>query len=53
LESFPQRGTRRHDLRPGIRTLGFERRVTIAFQVLENEVVIARIFYGGQDYERD
>ena len=52
LETFPERGTRRDDLRPGVRTMGFERRATIVFQVLESEVVIIRIFYGGRDYER-
>ena len=52
LETFPERGTRRDDIRPGLRIIGFERRVTIVFQVLEREVVIVRIFYGGRDYER-
>src|SRR5262249_45577471 len=48
----PERGTRRDDIHAGIRTMGFERRATIVFRVMENEVVIVRIFYGGQDYER-
>jgi toxin ParE1/3/4 len=52
LETFPERGTRRDDIRPGLRTMGFERRATIVFQVKRAEVVIVRIFYGGQDYER-
>jgi toxin ParE1/3/4 len=52
LATFPERGTRRDDIRPGLRTIGFERRATIAFQVLENEVVILRVFYGGQGWER-
>jgi toxin ParE1/3/4 len=39
------------NIRKGIRTLGFERRATIAFQVNDIEVVIVRIFYGGRDYE--
>lgn len=52
LEVFPERGTRRDDIRPGIRTMGFERRATIVFQVKRMEVTIVRIFYGGQDYER-
>ena len=52
LETFPERGARRDDIRPGLRTIGFERRATIVFQVIEAEVVIVRIFYGGQDYER-
>jgi len=53
LETFPERGTRRDDLRPGLRTMGFERRATIVFQVMEREVIIVRIFYGGRDYERE
>ena len=52
LETFPERGTRRDDLRLGLRTMGFERRATIVFQVMEREVIIVRIFYGGRDYER-
>lgn len=52
LETFPRRGRRRDDIRPGLRTMGFERRVTIVYQVSAAAVVIVRIFYGGQDYER-
>ena len=52
LETFPARGTRRDDIRPGLRTLGFERRATIAFKVVGREVIIIRIFYGGRDFER-
>src|SRR3989304_3826827 len=51
LETFPKRGTRRDDIRPGLRTIGFEQRATIVFQVLEAAVIIVRIFYGGQDHE--
>jgi toxin ParE1/3/4 len=52
LETFPERGTRRDHVRPGLRTMGFERRATIVFQVLENQVHIVRILYGGRDFER-
>ncbi len=52
LGIFPGRGTRRDDMRPGIRMMGFERRATIVFQVKKDEVVIVRVLYGGQDYER-
>jgi toxin ParE1/3/4 len=52
LQTFPERGTKRDDIRVGLRTMGFERRATIVFQVRRSEVVIVRIFYGGQDYER-
>ena len=52
LEHSPKRGTARDDIRPGLRIIGFERRATIVFRVYKSEVVIVRIFYGGQDYER-
>jgi plasmid stabilization system protein ParE len=51
LQYFPKRGRAWDDVRPGLRTVGFEGRVTIAFVVLEDEVVIVRIFYGGRDFE--
>jgi hypothetical protein len=35
----------------GLRTVGFERRVTIAFVVTADTVLIEGIFYGGQDFE--
>lgn len=46
---FPDRGTRRDDVWPGFRTVGFERRVTIAFTVAPDAVRILRILYGGRD----
>lgn len=52
LRTFPERGTKRDDIRLGLRTMGFECRATIVFQVRRSEVVVVRIFYGGQDYER-
>ena len=45
-----ERGTRRDDVRPGLRIIGFERRVTVAFAVGDAQVVILRLFYGGQDW---
>ena len=52
LQISPERGTPRDDLRPGLRIMGFERGIAIVFQVRRTEVVIVRILYGGQDYER-
>jgi toxin ParE1/3/4 len=49
LASFPARGTRRDDIRPGLRVTGFEGRVTIAFHVGAERVVIVRILYAGRD----
>lgn len=49
LAVFPERGTRRNDVRPGLRVLGFERRVAIAFHVGAGRVTIDRVLYGGRD----
>jgi toxin ParE1/3/4 len=51
FDTFPHRGTQRDDLRPGLRTVGFRHRVTIAFTVEYDAVTIIGVFYGGQDYE--
>lgn len=50
FEVGPERGTRRDDIRPGLRTVGFERRLTVAFVVRE-QVTILRISYAGRDWE--
>jgi toxin ParE1/3/4 len=52
LATFPERGARRDDIRPGLRIAGFERRATIVFRVTEGEVLIVRFLYGGRDFER-
>ncbi len=51
FDTFPHRGAKRDDLRPGLRIIGFRRRVTIAFTVEQDNVTIIGVFYGGQDYE--
>jgi len=51
FEMFPERGAKRDDLRPGLRTVGFRRSVTIAFMVGEDIVTIVGVFYGGQGFE--
>ena len=53
LSTFPLRGTQRDDLLPGLRVTGFERRVTIAFVVTADAVLIEGIFYGGRDFEAE
>ena len=45
---FPKRGRRRDDLFPGLRVVGFERRLSIAFLVEPERVVILRVLYGGR-----
>ena len=51
LAVSPRRGTKRDDLLAGLRTIGFERRATIAFTVEADLVVIEGIYYGGQDVD--
>lgn len=50
---FPERGVRRDDIRPGLRTVGYRRRVTLAFEVTNDLVSIFGVYYGGQDFEAD
>jgi toxin ParE1/3/4 len=51
----PERGTKRDDLRPGLRTVGFRRRATILFEVdrAKRHVVIQGIYYGGRSFDDD
>ena len=52
LRTLPHRGTRRDHIRAGLRTIGFRRRVTIAFEVADDVVTILGVFYGGRDLEK-
>ena len=54
LAIFPERGTKRDDIRANLRTMGYARRVTIAFSVdaVAKTVTVHGVFYGGQDFER-
>ena len=51
LRTFPLRGIRRDDIRPGLRILGYRKRVAVAFNVDVERVNILGIFYGGRAYE--
>ncbi|MFC3441439.1 type II toxin-antitoxin system RelE/ParE family toxin [Sphingobium rhizovicinum] len=51
LADYPLIGTARDDVRRGLRTLTHRRRVTIAFMVEAEAVVIIGFYYGGQDFE--
>jgi toxin ParE1/3/4 len=53
LALAPFQGTLRDDLAPGIRTTGFERRVTIYFKVVKEQIVILGILYGGRKFKAD
>ncbi|EGR9571017.1 type II toxin-antitoxin system RelE/ParE family toxin [Salmonella enterica subsp. enterica serovar Grumpensis] len=51
FSTFPERGNKRDDLRPGMRVTHFRHRTIIAFAVDEKKVIIAGVFHGGQTYE--
>jgi len=53
LDLASERGTQRYDLMPGLRIVGFERRVTIAFAVHDGRVDILRVFRAGRDWETE
>ena len=49
--SFPERGSMRDDIAPGVRIVGYRRRVSIAFRVSGEHVLILGIFYGGRNIQ--
>ena len=51
MTPFPLRGTARNDIRSGLRTVGFERRATIAFTVKDENIIILRILYAGRNLD--
>lgn len=52
LETFPERGEPWKHIASGLRVVGFERRVSIAFRVTKDQVAIARVLYGGRELNR-
>lgn len=52
LSALPEWGPARPDLGPGIRTISYRRRTTIAYRVLEDAVEVVRLAHGGRDLRR-
>lgn len=50
LAEFPERGTPRDDLVPGMRTIPYRRRTVIAYRVTDGVVVVLRLVHAGQDW---
>jgi toxin ParE1/3/4 len=48
LRHFPERGAARDDLGPGVRLIGFEKRISIVVRLRNDEVRVVRVFYAGQ-----
>jgi len=51
LQTFPQRGIRRDDVRSALRVTNYQSRTIIAFTADAGLVSIVGVFHGGQDYE--
>lgn len=52
LTQFPERGTPRDDLVPGLRTTAYRRRTIIAYRVSDDAVEILRLVHAGQEWHR-
>ena len=52
LDVFPDRGTPRDDIKPGLRTLVFKRNVLIAYAVEADRVAVLGIGWRDQDIAR-
>lgn len=51
FDIFPERGTVRDDMRPGLRIVGFESSASVAFLVEDDDVIILRILAGGREFQ--
>jgi toxin ParE1/3/4 len=51
LAEFPERGTPRDDLVPGMRTTPYRRRTIIAYRVTGRAVEVLRLVHAGQNWE--
>jgi toxin ParE1/3/4 len=53
LGMFPHGGSAREDIRPGLRTSSFKKRVVVAYAVDDEAraLTVVGLFYGGQDFE--
>lgn len=49
LADWPFIGSPRDEMAVGVRTITYRRRTIIAYQVVENEVEVLRVFHGGQE----
>lgn len=52
LSNIPHWGTPHNELQPGVRTISFERRTTIAYRILDQRVEVIAIAHGGRDLAR-
>jgi toxin ParE1/3/4 len=53
LSHVPERGTAWYHVSRGVRVVGFERRISIAFRIEARTVTIVRVLYGGRDIPKN
>jgi plasmid stabilization system protein ParE len=53
FRTFPERGTPRDDLSPGLRTTVYRRRTVIAYRLAEGELEVVRLHHAGRDWAGD
>jgi plasmid stabilization system protein ParE len=51
FDVFPERGSLRNDVREGLRIVGFERSISVAFVVEHDSVIILRLAQHGQQFD--
>lgn len=49
LETFPERGSVRESVIPGLRIIGYRRSVSVAFSVRDGDIFILGVFARGRD----
>lgn len=49
FSTFPLRGATRDDISPGVRIVGYRRRISIAFSVIGEAVWIVGLYYSGRN----
>lgn len=52
LASHPFAGSPRDDIAPGLRSKSYRRRTTIFYSIIDSEVTVIHILYGGRDVNR-
>jgi plasmid stabilization system protein ParE len=53
LKNFPKRGTSYDHIQKGLRIVGFDGSISIAFEVESDRIYIHGIYYGGQNWSDD
>jgi toxin ParE1/3/4 len=51
LCTHPEMGPARPDIAPALRIHPMLGRVVVCYRIIETEIVVLRVFYGGQDFE--